>query len=85
MSESEAGAYLIERVRHALATDPRVNELGIVVTIVERKVFLHGTVATVERSQHITEVVREVLPDHDVHNEVAVDTPTAPRASEQMR
>ena len=44
-----------------------------------------GSLATAERSRSITEVVREMLPDHDVHNEVAVETPTAPRGSEQMR
>ncbi len=84
MTDAAAAPYLVERVRTALALDPRLNELGIVVTIVDRKVFLHGTVSTAERLCHITEVVRELLPDHDVHNEVAVDAPTIPHEREKL-
>jgi osmotically-inducible protein OsmY len=77
--------YVSEQVREALARDPRVNELGIAVTIVERKVFLHGVVSTVERQQQIAVVVGELLPDHEVHNDVRVDEPGAPLPPETLR
>ena len=64
--------YLVGRVREALATDPRVNELTIQVTLAGNKVFLSGTVATPERREAITAVVGELLPEHEVHNETTV-------------
>lgn len=78
-------SYQIERVREALARDPRVNEIGIGVTMVERKVFLSGTVSTAARHALITVVVREILPEYEVHNEVRVDQPAAPAAPETLR
>jgi osmotically-inducible protein OsmY len=81
----EVDSYVIEQVRAALARDPRVNELGIAVTIVDRKVFLRGTVSTAARQELITVVVRELLPDHEVHNDVRVDVPAIPLAPELLR
>jgi hypothetical protein len=73
--------YVAERVRGALAADPGVNELGVRVMIVEKKIFLTGNVATPERQARIGEIVLEMLPDYDVHNEVAVEElATAPKA-----
>ena len=65
--------YVAERVRAALIADPGVNELGVRVMIVEKKLFLTGNVATPERQARIGEIVRSMLPDYDVHNEVTVD------------
>jgi osmotically-inducible protein OsmY len=67
-----APAYVVERVRSALAHDARVNELGIVVQYVSGKIFLTGVVATEERRVVIAEVVKELVPDVDVHNDVRV-------------
>jgi osmotically-inducible protein OsmY len=86
MTDPETVAsYVIERVRSALACDPRVNELGIAVTIVDRDVFLRGAVSTSERQASITAVVRELLPDHAIHNDVRVDVPAVPLAPERLR
>lgn len=68
----EPDSYLCERVRDALAEDPRVGELGIVVSIVGRRVFVSGDVATPERRRAISVVAGEVLPGYDIHNDVAV-------------
>lgn len=65
--------YVAERVRAALADDPAVNDLGVKVRIVEKKVFLTGSVATVERHDRIGTIVREMLPDYDVRNDVTVE------------
>jgi osmotically-inducible protein OsmY len=63
---------LIERVREALAHDPRVGELELRVKMVGDKVFVRGTVPTEERRRAVGEIVHEVLPDHEVHNETNV-------------
>jgi len=66
--------YLIQRVREALAHDPRVGELELRVKMVGEKVFVTGSVPTDQRRRAISDVVREVLPDVEVHNEATVTT-----------
>jgi len=71
--------YLIQRVREALAHDPRVGELELRVKMVGNKVFVGGTVPTEERRRAVGEVVGEVLPDFEIHNETGViDFPPQP-------
>jgi osmotically-inducible protein OsmY len=69
----EPEKYLVQRVRDVLAGDPRVGELHIDVTIRGDRVFLTGTVPSTERRDVIDGLVREVLPDHQVHNHVTVE------------
>ncbi len=64
--------YLAQHLRDALAEDPRVNELGIAVTVARDHVYLSGQVATDERRQAIAALTAEVLPAHELHNDVAV-------------
>lgn len=64
--------YAVAHVREALATDPRVNELNLEVTIHGEKVFVTGVVATVQRRAAVTLVIEELLPGMDVHNETDV-------------
>jgi osmotically-inducible protein OsmY len=68
--------YLIQRVREALAHDPRVGELELRVKMVGEKVFVTGTVPTDERRRAVADVVQEVLPDVEVHNETTVTVMT---------
>jgi osmotically-inducible protein OsmY len=77
----EPEKYLVQRVRDALIGDPRVGELHIDVTIRGDRVFLTGTVPSTERRDVIGELVREVLPDHTVHNHVAVEGIPGPPGS----
>jgi len=72
MSELEPPEYVAEHVQAALSADPRINELGIEVTVSGVKVFLTGDVATDARRDAIGEVAAELLPDHEVHNHVTV-------------
>jgi osmotically-inducible protein OsmY len=65
--------YLVQRVRDALAGDPRIGELHIDVTIRGDRVFLTGTVASAERREVIAALVQDVLPGHQVQNHVAVE------------
>ncbi|MCA1832015.1 MAG: BON domain-containing protein [Actinomycetota bacterium] len=69
---AEPKHYLVGHIREALAQDARVNELTIQVTIAGEKIFLTGNVATAERRDAITEVVGEVAPGYNVHNETTV-------------
>ena len=70
--EESAPHYVIQRIREALAHDPRVGELELGVNVRAGKVFVTGTVNTDERRLSVTEVVREVVPDLEVHNQTTV-------------
>ena len=64
--------YLIERIHEALATDPRVNELELEVSVAAGRVYVTGTVASQERQEAVADVVAELAPDRDVHNQTTV-------------
>ena len=72
MEHPEPAEYLSEHVQDALARDPRLNELGVTVTISADKAFLTGDVATDVRRDAVGAVAAELLPDHEVHNHVTV-------------
>jgi osmotically-inducible protein OsmY len=66
-------AYTAAHVHEALAQDPRVGELGIGVEISDGLVTLQGVVPTEERREAIEDVVRELLPEHEIRNRVSVE------------
>jgi osmotically-inducible protein OsmY len=76
--------YVAEHIREALAQDDRVGELGVEVTLTPGGVFLTGEVATPERQEAIGEVVHEVVPDREVHNQVGVMDYPEPGEAEQL-
>jgi len=76
--------YLVGHVQEALAHDPRVNELDVQVTIAGAGIFLDGVVPTEDRRLAISEVVAELLPDHEVHNQVTVASLTEPDGAEEI-
>ncbi len=71
MSEAATDVYLVERVRTALAADPRVSELGIAVSMEDGRLVLGGEVATVERRAAVETVAREQAPGTQIDNQVA--------------
>lgn len=79
----EPDHYRLARIHEALAHDPRVGELELRVQIRAGKVLVAGTVATLERQRAVTEVIREVVPDLDVHNQTVVGS--FPEAEEVER
>jgi osmotically-inducible protein OsmY len=83
-SGSEPTDYVVERLRQALAHDPRVGELDVEVMVAGGKVFLTGQVPTAARRDAITEVAEELLPDRDVHNGVTVETIDESAQPEQL-
>jgi osmotically-inducible protein OsmY len=64
--------YVAERIRSALAGDRRVSELGITVKIVGQRIQLGGVVATPDRRAVVEEIVLQLLPDHEVQNDIQV-------------
>ena len=76
--------YLIQRVREAIAHDPRVAELELRVKMVGDKLFVTGSVSTEERRRAVSEIVRETLPDVELHNEISVAAFPLPADEETM-
>jgi len=72
MEAESAPHYLIQRIREALAHDPRVGELELAVNVRGGKVFITGTIHSDERRRAVSEVVEEVVPDLEVHNQTQV-------------
>lgn len=81
---SDAPEYLVERLRAAFAHDDRVNELGIIATITERRVRLRGIVGTEKQRANVTRVAREILPDFEIQNECTVATAARPDGVETL-
>jgi len=80
----EPSDYRVEHVRAALAADPRVQEPELGVEIVGGRVLVTGIVATEERRRAVDVVAREVCPDLEPDNRVAVVAYPEPRASERI-
>lgn len=82
---SDPPQYVAERIRAALAGDRRVSELGINVKIVGDRVQLGGAVATPDRRALVEQIVRELMPDYDVQNEIVVHEMAEGQRSERLR
>ena len=76
--------YLVQRIREALAHDPRVSELELQVTVRGSKVFVAGAVTTEDRRQAVAEVAQEAAPDHEVHNQTRVSVTSGDVEEEEM-
>lgn len=81
----EPNGYVVERVRRALASDDRVNELAVEVTVRGKRIFLSGPVSSAERRDAISMVVAELLPEYDVANETSVARALEPDEAEDLR
>lgn len=75
--------YVVQRIREALAHDPRVSELELSVTVRGEKVFVGGSLATPERREAVADVVREVAPGLELHNETTVGVASDGDAEEE--
>lgn len=80
--ETNLDPYLAQHLHEALASDPRVNELGIEVEIEGETVVLRGTLTSPEQREAVTRVARDVAPDHQVRNETTVKDLTEPTQTE---
>ena len=77
--------YVAERIRSALASDRRVSEIGIGVKIVGNRVQLSGAVATPDRRALVEQIVRELMPDHDVQNDIVIQEMGESQRAERLR
>lgn len=76
--------YDQERIRQALATDPRVGEPELSVEIVAGRVLVSGSVPSREVRDAVDEVVKEVAPGMPVDNRVEVARRDAPTGEEPI-
>jgi BON domain-containing protein len=82
MSETPT-AYREEGLRQALASDPRVAELELDVTIAGDRVVISGTVPTEDRRAAVAEITRELCPDLTIDNRTVV--PSLPMTDDEER
>jgi osmotically-inducible protein OsmY len=78
------GRYDQERIRQALATDPRVGEPELSVEIVAGRVLVSGSVPSREVRDAVDEVVNEVAPGMSLDNRVEVARRDAPTGEEPI-
>lgn len=71
-------------MHEVLAADERAGELSLDIQVANRELFLRGVVPNDERRQAITQVVKEVLPDDVVHNDLEVESLTEPGSPERL-
>lgn len=79
-----ASDYLAEAIRRALATDCRVHEQGLEVTVSGQTVVLRGTVPTTALRDAAGEVARELAPDAAILNHVEVPPNAEPDGAEEI-
>ena len=81
---AEPEAYFVERLREALAHDPRVAELGVSVRMAGGRVFLSGEVATPERKVAAAEVLGPLLEGRTLENGLTIATLTESDSEEPI-
>lgn len=74
--------YLAEHLHEALASDPRVNEIGIEVGIEGETLVLRGTLTSAEQQEAVARVAREMAPRFAIRNETVVKDLTEPAQTE---
>lgn len=79
-----APQYTAGDLQQRLAEDPRTAELGIHVVLRGEQLFLRGQVASAERRARIVEVVNELVPGLDIHNELGVTPMGRPEDEERL-
>ena len=70
---SEPDQYVLERIRAALASDHRLGQLDIQVSVTGSQVLLDGVVATEERRSAATEVAQRIAGDREVFNGLQIE------------
>ena len=77
--------YREEELRTALATDPRVSEPELSVSITGESVIVRGVIPTQERRSGVADVVHDLMPDLEFVDamEVASEFPR-PRGREEV-
>lgn len=82
--EGDPPEYRVERVRHALATDPRVGELELDIVVRGDRVIIGGTVLTRQQHEAIPLALAEELPDVQVENRTEIVSKEEPEDAERL-
>ncbi len=77
--------YTEGRIQRHLAENPETAELGVRAAVHAGAVFLSGDVASAQRRERIVAAVRALLPDLEVHDELAVTCADPPVTREELR
>lgn len=64
--------YLIGKIQSTLAADSRVNALDVNVAVLGNTIYLRGEIETEERKSFVTDIIKEILPDFIIHNELTI-------------
>lgn len=76
--------YVIQRVHEVLAADERAGQLDLDIHIANNELFLRGVVPNEERRDAIGRVVKEIVPDDAVQNDLEVENLTEPESPERL-
>lgn len=76
--------YLAAHLQERLASDPRVFEPELVVSVEGARVRVDGVVPTPERRAAVSQVVEEACPDHEVDNRTTVADYEPPASPERI-
>jgi BON domain len=82
--DEEPRDYREERVRAALASDPRVHEPELTVDILGGTVLVRGVVPTEERRRAVELVVRDACPELALDNQTRVGEYPEPPGAERI-
>jgi osmotically-inducible protein OsmY len=80
----EPPQYLAAHIQQRLAEDPRTAEQGVRAFVRDRQVFLRGAVPSQQRRDRVLTVVREMMPDHQVHDELELTDCAEPVGREEL-
>ncbi len=81
---AQPGEYRAARLKDALATDERVNELDVHLSVDGDDLFITGQVATPERREAVARVAAELAPDMTIHNDIEVISLADPQGPETL-
>lgn len=85
MTDESPQQYRVAHLRRALAEDPRTAEQGVRVNVRGDHVHLSGEVATEQRRAELEQVLGELEPEMEVHNDVRVSDTREPARREELR
>jgi len=71
-------AYVVAHLHEAILKDERFTEQAVEIEAIEGRIILRGEVATPERRSGIVDLVRELVPDCTVVDDLCVSATTPP-------
>jgi hypothetical protein len=81
----EPTQYLVARVREGLAHHDDVAALDLQIRIVDRELFLTGSVQSAARRETAEAAVRGLVTGYTIHNQLDVVPAPAPEGHEEIR